>query len=80
MLESDRASREREWSGAPFGATAFFTCHGGELAIGHGGRMVEALRFGCFDCFDMVKASRMSALGLRSALADRPTGRHVGTL
>lgn len=41
MLESDRASREREWSGALFGTTVFFTCHGGELAIGHGGRMVE---------------------------------------
>jgi hypothetical protein len=26
-----------------------------------------------------VKGGRISALGLRSALADRPTGRRVGT-
>ena len=39
--------------------------------------MVDTLWFGCFE---MVKGSRISALGLRSALAGRPTGRHVGTL
>ncbi len=32
--------REREWSVAPFGTTVFI-CHGGELAIGYGRRMVE---------------------------------------